>query len=118
MSRPTAEQIYKGLNFDQEVEILGFHEEQNKEYVEKFCSNDMQKRSEIWHLVKESPELLSLCYIPVNSYIVCLTLKESIGIDEQEEAAGHSNVPCKNNYRVVQKSYKDITVQAQFKIQG
>ena len=80
-SRPTAEQIYINLEFDLEVEILGFHEEQIREYVEKFCGDDMQNGSEIWNLIKESPELLSLCYIPVNSYIVCLTLKESIGID-------------------------------------
>jgi hypothetical protein len=100
-SRPTAEEIYTGLKFDREVEILGFHEEQIKDYVERFCRNDMQKSSEIWHMIKESPELLSLCYIPVNSYIVCLTLKESIGIDEQEEALGQSNVP-----RTITELYK------------
>ncbi len=73
---------------------MGFHEEQIREYVEKFCGDDMQKGSEIWHLIKESPELLSLCYIPVNSYIVCLTLKESIGTDE-------ANVP-----RTITELYK------------
>jgi hypothetical protein len=86
-SRPTAEQIYKHLKFDRKIEILGFHADQIKDYVEKFCCYDRQKRSEIWNLIKESPELLSLCYIPVNSYIVCLTLKESI------EAKGLNNVP-------------------------
>jgi hypothetical protein len=74
-SRPTAEYIYRqDLEFDREVEILGFHEEQIKSYVETFCRNDKQNlSSEIWSLIQESPELLSLCYIPVNSYIVCLT---------------------------------------------
>jgi hypothetical protein len=74
-SRPTAEYIYRqDLEFDREVEILGFHEEQIKSYVETFCRNDKQNlSSEIWSLIEESPELLSLCYIPVNSYIVCLT---------------------------------------------
>ena len=52
-------------------------------------------------MIKESPELLSLCYIPVNSYIVCLTLKESIGVDEQEEVAGQNNVP-----RTITELYK------------
>jgi hypothetical protein len=56
-SRSTAEHIYKGLEFDREVEILGFHEEQIKDYVERFCRDDMQKSSEIWHLIKESLEL-------------------------------------------------------------
>jgi hypothetical protein len=85
-SRPTAEQIYKGLIFARKVEILGFHEKQIKDYVERFFHDNKQKSSEIWHLIEESPELLSLCYIPVNSYIVCLTLNESIGV------AGQSNV--------------------------
>ena len=100
-SRPMAEQIYKGLIFDRKVEILGFHEKQIKDYVERFCRDDKQKSSEIWHLIEESPELLSLCYIPVNSYIVCLTLNESIGVDEQEEVAGQSNVP-----RTITELYK------------
>ena len=85
-SRPTAEHIYQLLEFDRKIEIMGFHEDQIKDYVEKFCRHT-QKSSEIWNLIKESPELLSLCYIPVNSYIVCLTLKESI------EVEGQSNVP-------------------------
>ncbi len=86
-SRPTAEQVYKRFDFGLTIEILGFHEDQIKEYVGKFCRNDIQKSSEIWHLIKSSPELLTLCYIPVNSKIVCLTLKESI------EAEGKSNIP-------------------------
>ena len=101
-SRPTAEYIYrKDLEFDREVEILGFHEEQIKSYVETFCRNDKQNlSSEIWSLIEESPELLSLCYIPVNSYIVCLTLKESIDVDEQG-AEGQRNVP-----RTITELYK------------
>ena len=100
-SRPTVEQTYKGLIFDRKVEILGFHEEQIKDYVERFCREDKQKSSEIGHLIKESPELLSLCYIPVNSYIVCLTLKECIGVDEKEQVACQSNVP-----RTITELYK------------
>ena len=85
--RPTAENIYQNLKFDREVEVTGFHEKQIKEYVENFCHTDQQKCSAIWDLIKQSPELLGLCYIPVNSYIVCLTLKESI------EAEGETNAP-------------------------
>ena len=96
-SRPTAERLYKPtiydpIQYDREVEIMGFHEEEVKNYVEKFCGIDKQKSTEIWNLIKVSPELLSLCYIPVSSYIVCLTLGESIKIDKQE-AEGQSNVP-------------------------
>ena len=84
-SRPTAEHIYQGMNFGRIVEILGFHEKQIKEYVEKFCGEDVQKTTEIWSQIKTSQELLSLCYVPVNSYIVCLTLKESIAVQDQLE---------------------------------
>ena len=92
-SRPTAEHIYKNILFEREIEVLGFQKKQIKEYVEKFCINDKQKSSVIWNLIKQSPEFLSLCYIPVNSYIVCLTLKESIKIDEEEINEDQINVP-------------------------
>ena len=92
-SRPTAEHIYCTLEFDRQVELLGFNEEKIKDYVEKFCCNDIKKSAEIWNEIKQSPELLSLCYIPVNSYIVCLTLKESIDIDVRQNNEGHVDVP-------------------------
>ena len=99
-TRPTAERlyqptgtIYNSIQYDREVEILGFDEEEVKNYVEKFCGDDKQKSTEIWSLIKDSPELLTLCYIPVSSYIVCLTLDESIKMDKQEEVDGQGNVP-------------------------
>ena len=104
-SRPTAERLYKPTNNDsiqyyREVEILGFHEEEVKNYVKKFCGTDKQKSTEIWNLIKDSPELLSLCYIPVSSYIICLTLGESIKM-EREEVEGQRNVP-----RTITELYK------------
>ena len=97
-SRPTAERLYKPTNNDpiqyyREVEILGFHEEEVQNYVKKFCGADEQKSTEIWTLIKASPELLTLCYIPVSSYIVCLTLDESIKMDNQAEFGWQRNVP-------------------------
>ena len=97
-TRPTAERLYKptiynSIQYDREVEILGFHEEEVKNYVEKFCGDNKQKSTEIWSLIKDSPELLTLCYIPVSSYIVCLTLDESIKMNKQEEVDGQGNVP-------------------------
>ena len=77
-SRPTAWKVFKCLKyFERTVEILGFFEEQIREYVRKFCKDDNDSYERIWNHIKGSAELLSLCYIPVNSYIVCLTLKES-----------------------------------------
>ncbi|CAB4035411.1 NACHT, LRR and PYD domains-containing 14-like [Paramuricea clavata] len=89
-SRPTAQHVFQNLNFQRTVEILGFFEEQIKEYVFKFCKNDNDTSELIWNQIEGSAELLSLCYIPVNSYIVCLSLKESI---ENDETGEHKNIP-------------------------
>ena len=67
-SRPTAEKLYKPtiydpIQYEREVEILGFHEKEVKNYVERFCGIDTQKSTAIWNLIKASPELLS-CNVP------------------------------------------------------
>ena len=81
-SRSTAKDVFRVLHFTRTVEILGFFEEQIKDYVCKFCKHDMDTAKKVWDHIKTSGELLSLCYVPVNSYIVCLTLKESITNEE------------------------------------
>ena len=81
-SRPTAQHVLHNLNFERTVEILGFVEKQIEEYVFNFCKKDNDTAKLVWNHIKESAELLSLCYIPVNSYIVCLTLKEIIENDQ------------------------------------
>ena len=77
-SRSTAKDVLRVLRFSRKVEILGFFREQIQDYVYKFCENDRDNARKIWHHIRDSGELLSLCYVPVNSYIVCLTLKETI----------------------------------------
>ena len=84
-SRPTAKSVLQYLSFERIVEILGFFEEQIREYVFKFCKDDNDTAELIWNHIKESAELLSLCYVPVNSYIVCLTLKESTENDQSSD---------------------------------
>ena len=84
-SRPTAKNVLQYLSFERTVEILGFFEEQIKDYVFKFCKDDNDTAELIWNHIKESAELLSLCYVPVNSYIVCLTLKESTENDQSSD---------------------------------
>ncbi|XP_028391960.1 NACHT, LRR and PYD domains-containing protein 12-like [Dendronephthya gigantea] len=92
-SRPTAEYIYQNLDFNRQVELLGFSEEQIEEYVKKNCGGDTKESSEIWNIIKDSPELISFCYIPVNSYIICLTLYESIDFGEEVEDESYSKIP-------------------------
>ena len=117
-SRPTAEHIYQSILFDRVVEILGFHEKQIKEYVEKFCAKDVQKATEIWSQIKASQELLSLCYVPVNSYIVCLTLKESIAVQDELEVPKTITELYKRAIKILlyrhHVSYKDKNIPKDF----
>ena len=76
-SRPTASDAYSKIEFDREVEIIGFTSDKIKEYVEQFCAQNNHKPNpmeEIWNHIKSSPELKNLCYIPVNCFIICSTL--------------------------------------------
>ena len=75
-SRPTADDLYSRLDFDRNVEIIGFTFNKIKEYVSRFCDNNNTSdiKTKIWNHIKSSSELLNLCYIPVNCFIVCVTL--------------------------------------------
>ena len=117
-SRPTGENIYKNLEFDREIEILGFQKEQIKDYVDKFCCHDIQKSSEMWNVIKQSPELLTLCYIPVNSYIVCLTLKESIRIDKKERTDEDQNDVPKTITQLYKRAIKILLFRHNIKYKG
>ncbi len=74
-SRPTASDVSSKFHFDRKVEIIGFTEDKIENYVEKFCANHGKNelKPKIWTHIKSS-ELKNLCYIPVNCFIVCVTL--------------------------------------------
>ena len=86
-SRPTANDVLSKLHFDRKVEIIGFTEEKIENYVEKFCANHgkSELQSKIWKPIKSS-ELKNLCYIPVNCFIVCVTLLNCIGDEGNDNA--------------------------------
>ena len=90
-SRPTSDHLFPLLNFERTVEILGFSKENIKDYVDKFCKNKKPKDL-IWDHIERSVELQSLCYIPVNSFIVCLTLRNSIERQEQMGESSHGSI--------------------------
>ena len=75
-SRPTAENFYSGFDFDRTVEIIGFTSNKVEEYVTRFCANNNRTdlKPKIWSHINSSSELLNLCYIPENCYIVCFAL--------------------------------------------
>ena len=86
-SRPTAHKFYSKFNFDRTVEIIGFTEDRNEEYVTKFChSHDRDDlKPKIWNHIKSSSDLLNSCYIPVNCWIVVTILFERVQADPANE---------------------------------
>ncbi|XP_078356877.1 uncharacterized protein LOC144641721 [Oculina patagonica] len=83
--RPNVVQSVAGLTFDRMVEIMGFTPEKVEEYVHKFCTHqDPETMNRIWVHISSNLELLSLCYIPVNSFIVCSLLEKLITIQDHK----------------------------------
>ena len=66
------------------VEILGFTPEKVEEYVNKFVPEGM--KDDIWNHISANANLLSLCYIPVNCFIVCSNLMNILQNQEQPGA--------------------------------
>ena len=75
-TRPTALSGIVHLKFDKSFEILGFSTEQIKEYIDKFAGDDKEAGETLWRHISSNMNLLSLCYIPVNSFIMCSSLSE------------------------------------------
>ena len=82
--RPNVVQSVASLTFDRRVEIMGFTPEKVEEYVHKFCAQNTKIKNRIWQHLSSNLELLSLCYIPVNSFIICSLLEKWITLDEQD----------------------------------
>ncbi len=88
-SRPTAENFYSRFMFDQTVEIIGFTPNKVEKYVTRFCDNNngTDLKPKIWSHINSSSELLNLCYIPENCFIVCVTLSGCLSDPENYTSA-------------------------------
>ena len=73
-TRPTAVSCVRDLEFSRVVEILGFSSGKVKNYVEKFAGDDKGAGETIWQHISNNINLFSLCYIPVNCFIICSCL--------------------------------------------
>ena len=73
-TRPTAVSCVRDLTFSSVVEILGFSSGKVKNYVEKFTGDDKAAGDTIWQHISNNLNLFSLCYIPVNCFIICSCL--------------------------------------------
>ena len=83
-TRPTASSGIARLKFDKIFEILGFSTEQIKEYIYKFAGDDKQAGETLWRHISSNMNLLSLCYIPVNSFIICSNLSKIMQFESSD----------------------------------
>ncbi|XP_068741558.1 nucleotide-binding oligomerization domain-containing protein 1-like [Montipora capricornis] len=81
-TRPTAVPCIAEVNFDRTVEILGFTSEKIEDYVEKFTQGVRTAKDKIWGHIKSNMNLFSLCYIPVNCFLICSCLVEIISLTD------------------------------------
>ena len=84
------ERFYKGINQDKFrlLEILGFTPDRVEKYVNKITSEDLKKT--VWNHISSNANLLSLCYIPVNCFLVCTSLMNFLRNSANKEATDQS----------------------------
>ena len=93
-SRPTTDDFCSRVDFDRCVEIIGFTSEKIEEYVIQFCENNNRSdlKPKIWSHINSSSELLHLCYIPENCFIVCVTLSGRLSDTGNDTSALPTNL--------------------------
>ena len=121
-SRPVTVEFCSRVHFDRRVEIIGFTSEKIEEYVIRFCENNNRSdlKAKIWSHINSSSELLHLCYISENCFIVCVTLSECINDAGTDTSALPSNLTelyqtaidhfLKCHHRNVDRSYRSENV--------
>ena len=91
-TRPTAVSDVTNLSFSKAFEILGFAFEQIEEYVTNFATDSPENvpdaGKKIWEHIKTNMNLFSLCYIPVNCYIICACLLQVLKLHCKEGLTG------------------------------
>ena len=77
-TRPTAVKYVARVKFQRTVEIRGFTSENVEEYVAKFTQRYPEEKEKILGHIKSNINLFSLSYIPVNCFLICHCLLQSI----------------------------------------
>ena len=93
--RPTAVSCVRDLKFSRVVEILGFSPRQVKNYVEKYTGDDKGTGETIWQHISNNLNLFSLCYIPVNCFIICSCLLYMLQSFHSNSIHGLTSLPTK-----------------------
>ena len=94
-TRPTAVSCIRDLEFSRVVEILGFSSGKVKNYVEKFAGDDKGAGETIWQHISNNLNLFSLCYIPVNCFIICSCLLYMLQNFGSNSIHGLTSLPTK-----------------------
>ena len=89
-TRPTAVSDLTAFPFQSTFEILGFASEQVKEYVDNFTKTAANKDTgkKIWQHISTNMNIFSLCYVPVNLFIVCSCLLEVLNFENISTGVG------------------------------
>ena len=83
-TRPTAVKYVAHVNFQRTVEIRGFTSENVEDYVEKFTQSVPGAKEKMWGHIKSNINIFSLCYIPMNCFLICHCLLQMIREPSQE----------------------------------
>ena len=121
-TRPTAVSFVKHLNFDRTVEILGFTSEQVEDYVNKFTADEQEgTRRTIWQHISSNLNIFSMCYVPVNCFIICTcllhvlqTLKYNVSTILPTKLTDIYSIAIKMFYFKHSHNYKQYQGQADF----
>ena len=84
-TRPSALSSIKHLTFDKTFEILGFSSKQVEEYVYNLAGDERTVGETLWRHISSNTNLLSLCYVPVNSFIICTSLLQILESDSSDD---------------------------------
>ena len=89
-TRPTAVSDLTRFAFHKTFEILGFASEQVEEYVVNFTKNAAKNDTgkKIWQHISTNMNIFTLCYIPVNLFIVCSCLLEVLNFENLSTGVG------------------------------
>ena len=104
-TRSTALSGLKHLSFVKAYEILGFSSEQVEEYVYKFAGGGKKVGETLLHRISNNMNLLSLCYVPVNSLIMSTILLQILPFESP--AAAGVTLPSKLTtiYKIAVKAF-------------
>ena len=70
-TRPTAVKYIENVKFQRIVEIRGFTSKNVEDYVQRFSHDVPGAKEKIWEHIKSNTNIFSLCYIPVNCFLIC-----------------------------------------------